>query len=108
RQANRVMSRPNNETDPLSAGSSPVIRLNNVVLPAPFGPMINRRSPGSTARLTFVVTCRPPNDLLSAVTASAVLTSGPQAAQAPRVSTARGRATPCGQGAPRRERALPA
>ena len=35
-----------------SARSSPVIRLNSVVLPAPFGPMISRRSPGSTARST--------------------------------------------------------
>ena len=35
-----------------SGRNSPVIRLNSVVLPAPFGPMISRRSPGSTARFT--------------------------------------------------------
>ena len=49
--------------EPRSGASSPVIRLNSVVLPAPFGPMISRRSPGSTARLTLAVTRRPPNDL---------------------------------------------
>ena len=40
------MSWPNSGTEPRSGRSSPVMRLNNVVLPAPFGPMISRRSPG--------------------------------------------------------------
>src|SRR5260370_32382969 len=35
----------------------------SVVLPAPFGPMMSRRSPGSTARSTPLVTRKPPNDL---------------------------------------------
>ena len=35
-----VMSRPSKNTRPLSAGSRPEIRLKNVVLPAPFGPMM--------------------------------------------------------------------
>src|SRR5919197_1685194 len=34
--------------------------LNSVVLPAPFGPRIARRSPGSTARSTSRSACRPP------------------------------------------------
>ncbi len=43
----RVMFAPNSSTDPLSGVISPVMRLNKVVLPAPFGPMISRRSPGA-------------------------------------------------------------
>ena len=54
RLGRRVMSRPNSATEPRSGASSPVMRLNNVVLPAPFGPMMRRRSPGSTLRLTSV------------------------------------------------------
>ena len=40
------MSLPNRLMAPASARSSPVIRLNSVVLPAPFWPMMSRRSPG--------------------------------------------------------------
>jgi hypothetical protein len=47
-----VMSSPNSLTEPPSGEISPVIRLNKVVLPAPLGPMMRRRSPGSTARST--------------------------------------------------------
>src|SRR5262249_46418660 len=60
---------------PRSGRSSPVIRLNNVVFPAPLGPMMRRRSPGSTARLTFEVTRSPPNDFSSFATASALTRS---------------------------------
>ena len=75
----RVMSRPNSATEPLSGASSPVMRLNRVVLPAPFGPMISRRSPGATLRLTLVVTRKPPNDLhrLPTASAGAVMASAP-------------------------------
>src|SRR6185437_11509453 len=62
RLGTRVISRSNSSTAPASGVSSPVMRLNSVVLPAPFGPMIRRRSPGSTARLTLAVTRSPPND----------------------------------------------
>ena len=44
---------------------SPVIRLNSVVLPAPFGPMISRRSPGIICSDTSCVAGRPPKDLFS-------------------------------------------
>src|SRR5262245_37758670 len=67
------MSRPNSEIDPASGASSPVIRLNSVVLPAPLGPMMRRRSPGSTARSMPLVTRRPPNAFVNPVTASAVM-----------------------------------
>src|SRR2546428_14075008 len=66
------MSRSNSVTAPRSGFSSPVMRLKSVVLPAPFGPMISRRSPGSTVRLTPEVTRSPPNDLSRSRTASAV------------------------------------
>src|SRR5215218_3150605 len=68
-----VMSWPSRWTEPLSGVSSPVMRLNRVVLPAPFGPMIRRRSPGSTLRLTSVVTRSPPNALQSLLMESAVI-----------------------------------
>src|SRR5437867_7363683 len=71
RLGTRVMSRSKSVTAPRSGFSSPVMRLKSVVLPAPFGPMMSRRSPGSTARLTAEVTRSPPNDLSRPLTASA-------------------------------------
>src|SRR2546422_8099361 len=72
RLGTRVMSRSKSAIAPRSGRSSPVMRLKSVVLPAPFGPMMRRRSPGSTARLTPEVTRSPPNDLSRSLTASAV------------------------------------
>src|ERR1044071_9439069 len=69
-----VMSCPSSWIEPESGVSSPVMRLNSVVLPAPFGPMISRRSPGSTLRLTSVVTRNPPNALQSLLMVSALMT----------------------------------
>src|SRR5262245_54397537 len=56
---------------------SPLIRLNSVVLPAPLGPMMARRSPAWTLRLTPSTARSPPNALetferLSAATAWAI------------------------------------
>ena len=48
---------------PVSCAMSPVIRLNSVVLPAPLGPMIARRSPGGTARSTPFTAWTPPKCL---------------------------------------------
>jgi hypothetical protein len=45
-----VMSRPSNAMVPDVGGKKPLIRLKNVVLPAPFGPMIARSSPLPTVR----------------------------------------------------------
>src|SRR5262249_4589453 len=45
---------------PLSRGKSPVMRLNSVVFPAPFGPMMRRRSPGITSSDTPFIAGRPP------------------------------------------------
>src|ERR1051326_5198894 len=55
-----VTSWPNSSTLPSLAGRIPVIRLNSVVLPAPFGPMIALRSPGMIFRSTPRTACRPP------------------------------------------------
>ena len=41
-----VTSRPNSSIVPVVGGNSPAMTLNSVVLPAPFGPRIARRSPG--------------------------------------------------------------
>jgi hypothetical protein len=49
-------------TEPVSGAISPVIWLKSVVLPAPFGPIMRRRSPGSMTRSTPSVTRRPPNE----------------------------------------------
>ena len=54
---------PNSFTEPVSGVRSPVTRLNSVVLPAPFGPMISRRSPGITVSETSRVAGRPPKRL---------------------------------------------
>jgi hypothetical protein len=42
---------PLSRTSPLVGASRPLIRLNSVDLPAPFGPMMATRSPAFTARL---------------------------------------------------------
>ena len=48
-----VMSEPSNTMRPVVGATSPVIRLNSVVLPAPLGPITASASPPSTARLTL-------------------------------------------------------
>ena len=47
-----VTSWPNSSTWPELDGKMPVIRLNSVVLPAPFGPMMALRSPGMILNVT--------------------------------------------------------
>ena len=56
-----VTSSPNSSTLPAEGGNSPEIRLNSVVLPAPFGPRMARRSPGRTSRSTSDTATTPPN-----------------------------------------------
>ena len=82
--ATPVMSRSKSVTEPPSGRSSPVMRLKSVVFPAPFGPMMRRRSPGSTLRLTSAVTRRPPNRFSRLRTPSAVIARAPGARGAPR------------------------
>src|SRR3954447_11047453 len=56
-----VTSSPNSSTRPAEGARSPAITLKSVVLPAPFGPRIARRSPGSTSSVTSRTAWRPPN-----------------------------------------------
>ena len=63
-----VTSLPSNFTLPAEGANRPLIRLKNVVLPAPFGPMIARSSPGSTVNETFSIAVRLPKRLLTAST----------------------------------------
>ena len=58
--ASAVTSWPRKSTCPSVGGSQPEIRWNNVVLPAPFGPMTARSSPGRTVRLTPATACNAP------------------------------------------------
>src|SRR5581483_297772 len=60
RAGRKVTSCPNSSIVPELGGKSPAITLNSVVLPAPFGPRIARRSPGTTSRSTSRNACRPP------------------------------------------------
>src|SRR5712671_5973078 len=56
-----VISSPWNSIVPELGGKSPEITLKSVVLPAPFGPRIARRSPCATSRSTSRTAWRPPN-----------------------------------------------
>ncbi len=47
-----VTSRPKSSTVPDDGGMSPEMTLKSVVLPAPFGPRIARRSPSATSSVT--------------------------------------------------------
>src|SRR5687767_2290421 len=55
-----VTSALNSSTVPALGGNSPEIRLNSVVLPAPLGPRMARRSPGRTSRSTSLTAWTPP------------------------------------------------
>src|SRR5918911_4170455 len=68
--ATPVMSRPSSRTAPASGLRCPVIRLKNVVLPAPFGPMMAAIWPGATATLTPPTATKPSNALRMSRTSS--------------------------------------
>src|SRR4029077_3833703 len=57
----RVTFWPKRVIRPSVGRASPLIRLNKVVFPAPFGPIRARRSPVATARLTSSTARRPSN-----------------------------------------------
>src|SRR5437867_2880143 len=64
-EARPVMSHPLNTIIPAVGARAPVIRLKSVVLPAPFGPMIERTSPCWMPRLTRFTAARPPKRRVS-------------------------------------------
>src|SRR6202035_4867087 len=55
-----VMSLPSKKMRPEVGRSTPVRQLKNVLLPAPFGPMMARTSPRATSTLTCDSAARPP------------------------------------------------
>src|SRR5215469_7839477 len=61
--ATPVTSRPSTNTRPAVGRRCPVIRLNSVDFPAPFGPMTAAISPSATAKWTSVTARKPANDL---------------------------------------------
>ncbi len=60
---------------PESASRLPVIRLNSVDLPAPFGPMMPKACPRGTSKVTPSVTFNAPNDFETFSRASIIRTS---------------------------------
>src|SRR5947207_5562448 len=68
--ARPVTSRPSKMTAPASGLRWPVIRLKNVVLPAPLGPMIAAISPPAIRRLTPATAWKPSNDFRTSRTSS--------------------------------------
>src|SRR6516165_9235807 len=72
--ATPVTSRLSTSTRPAVGCRCPVIRLNSVDLPAPFGPMTAAISPSATARSTSETARKPANDLERPRTSS---TDGP-------------------------------
>ena len=54
-----VISRSRNHMRPSLAGSMPLSRLKNVVLPAPFGPMIVRTPPSGISSETLLTAVKP-------------------------------------------------
>ena len=65
RGANVVMSSSRNRIRPAFGFAVPVIRLSSVVLPAPFGPIRPRTSPGLTSKLTSLTAANAPNRLVA-------------------------------------------
>src|ERR1700722_20309777 len=69
-----------NNTRPESGFNTPVIRLNNVVFPAPFGPTTDRTSPARTVKSTPSTATRPPNRFVRCATVSIASDDGVSAA----------------------------
>ena len=59
-----VMSFPSKRMRPELGGNVPVSRLKSVVLPAPFGPMIECRLPASMLSVTSLTAVSAPKDLV--------------------------------------------
>src|SRR3990172_2170835 len=67
------MSSPSKTMRPPGSGLyTPEIRLNSVLLPEPFGPMMPCTSPGITARSTSDTAVSPPNRLVRFLTSSSM------------------------------------
>src|SRR6185437_13507661 len=71
--ARRVTSQPSNSMLPELGPKKPLIRLKNVVFPAPFGPMMARNSPASTLSDTSCTATRLPKRLVAFLTSSTLM-----------------------------------
>ncbi len=69
---------------PAVGAKKPEIMLKNVVLPAPFGPMMARSSPAATCMETSLTATRLPNRLVTSRTSSMVIRA-PLACSMPRM-----------------------
>src|SRR5712692_7378035 len=76
------MSRSPRKICPRVGGRWPVMRLNSVDLPAPFGPITQAVRPRSTDRLTSWTATKPPNNLDTDSTRSSMV-SAPAARRPP-------------------------
>src|SRR5882672_3962092 len=95
----RVMSLPPNDTRPASARRSPLIRLNSVVLPAPFGPSTPSVSPAATDSEMLSATLSAPKLLQTPSRARMDMTlerPGPTWLSGHRLELASGRDVGCG------------
>src|SRR5215471_11666437 len=77
-----VTSCPRKRTRPASGRRWPVMRLNSVVLPAPFGPMIALMEPAGTVKLTPPTAMKPSKLFLTSRTSSMATAPGEAARQA--------------------------
>src|SRR5205807_9785702 len=73
--ASPVIFSPSNRTSPPVGLRNPVISLNRVLFPAPFGPIMLRISPRLTLKLTWSTAVRPPNRFVSARVSSTTVPS---------------------------------
>src|SRR5205807_6942836 len=74
--ASPVILSPSNRTSPPVGLRNPVISLNRVLFPAPFGPIMLRISPRLTPKLTRSTAVRPPNRFVRSCVSSTAVLSG--------------------------------
>ena len=88
-----VMSRPWNRMRPALGASEPEMRLKKVLLPAPFGPMIEVRLPEKKRAVTSASAVKPPKRLPSPSTSriGAALTGSPSAVSEPQTPRGKNR-----------------
>src|SRR5438132_7330815 len=73
-----AISMPSSRMRPLSGFSAPVIRLKNVLLPAPLGPITAVSDPSAKFSVMSSAALTPPNDLESCRTSSMASRSPPR------------------------------
>ena len=82
-----VMSAPLSRMRPEVGRSTPVTQLKNVLLPAPFGPMMARISPRRISRLTLLSAVSPPKRMVRPSVRSTGAVSPPRLSAGEAVAT---------------------